>query len=319
MKKLYSMLLTIILIFAVILTGCKSNKEEKKSEGEKPPSSLEELQKLTDEVLEAAMKKDWSGSLGKTKEVQTKWNELYPELQKKGVSKDDVDNFVKDLNTLSDSLITKTMTIPKTEEKTKSEDSKSEDSQSEGSNSQESGDSQESKPGEVSQDKSKSGESKQASTEPQISLEDKSSQEKNKDPQKTLEEVDPLLEINGEELVIVSNSVELLKHIPKFTGLFGGKIPSDVLKLKYLLYHVNISAKKEDWEAANKTMTSIEEVWKSIEPKVAEVEESLKPQIAQSIKELKEVIEEKNKALSGMKSNVSIDNVEKLVKAIKDK
>ena len=49
-------------------------------------------------------------------------------------------------------------------------------------------------------------------------------------------------------------------------------------------------------------MASIEEVWKSIEPKVSEVKESLKPQIAQSIKELKGVIDEKNKALSEMRA-----------------
>jgi len=327
-KRFYSILLVVILIFTVMLTGCKSGKEEKKSKAEKPPSSLEELQKLTDEVLVSTMKKDWSGSLSKTKEVQSKWNELYPDLQKKGVSKDDVDNFVKDLNTLSDSLIVKTLAIPKTKtEETKSEESKSEESKSEEGKSEESkseeGKSEESKSEESSKESTgspKSGEeSKKANAQVQVSMEEEGSQEKNQDPAKALEEVDPLLEINSEEMVIVNGSIELLKHIPKFTGLFAGKVPSDILMLKYLLYHVNVVSKEGNWNETNKTMVNIEEVWKSVEPKASETDESLKTQIAQSIKELKGVVDEKNQTLIGMKSNSTIEILEKLVKAFKEK
>ncbi|MPW26819.1 hypothetical protein GC105_13610 [Alkalibaculum sp. M08DMB] len=286
MKRLYIYLFIIVLLFTTITMGCNRKEEEKKAENEKPPSTMKEFQKLTDQVVESTMEKKWADSLTKTKEIQSKWNELYPDLQKKGISKDNVDSFVKDLNVLSDALIAKTLELPAVEIQ------------------------EESKP---PVDEQQSGEEESQQTSAQQSSDE--NEKKEQDPEKALLEVDPMLGITQQELVVVDASVELLKHIPNFILLFDAPVPAPVYQLKYLVYNTNLTSKKGNWNETDKTMKEINETWSTVETKALEANEDAKTQIDQSIKELEIVIKQRNERLVGLKSNVTIEVIEKLIEA----
>lgn len=304
------MLSLIIVLFSI--NGCKDKeKGGTKSQGQKPPSVLQELNRLTEEVVKETMKKDWSASLETTKQIQEKWSELYPELQQKGISSAVVDNFVKDFNDLSDTLIAKTLTLPRKEEENQEMKEKEKSQSSQG----QSQDSKNESGGDNSKNSVKSASSSQDSTQSKDGTQqgEEEGKEKSKDPQKSLEEIDPLFDMASDELIIVDNAVELLRHIPNFSSVFDQKVPSDVLRLKYLVYHVNVVSRQAKWLEAEDTITDINSVWDSVEARVLEVDENLKMQISQSLKEVGQVVSLHNQTLVGVKSNSTIEVLKKLV------
>ncbi len=328
-KRVFSVL--IIFVFCCILVGCTGEEEaskSKNSEKDKPPNELKELESQIDEVIENTMKKDWTASLRKTKEIQTTWNELYPDLQGKGIAQESVDGFVEDLNTLSHSLIEMTLKLPKedkkqggdqqqdSQEQTQQEgggQAQSQD-QGQGQSQQASGQSSAQSGGESEQQESGSQEQQQGG-----GGQEQEEDEINKDPQKVLEEVDPTVELNNEELNIVRNSIELEKHMNKFVGLFSRQTPADLYQLKYLIHDVNISSKEMNWAKANSSMKSILNLWSSIEPKASETDKNLNLQLKQSINEIEDVVKEKKEKLIGMKAKTSIELIGKLMNAFEEK
>lgn len=328
-KRVFSVL--IIFILSCMVAGCFRQEEATKSKNDtkdKPPSELEELQDEIDQVVENTTKKDWTTSLTKTKDIQTTWNELYPELQGRGIAQESVDGFVKDLNTLSNSLIDKTLKLPKEEEKGGNQEQGSQEQSTQGGGGQSGGQgggtggqgqgqAQQANSQAVSQNSQGQGEQGGGGE----NMEQGASEEEkiNKNPQKALEKVDPTVELNSEELNIVRNSIELQKHMNKFVSLFSVQAPADLYQLKYLLHDINISSKEENWVKVSSSMKSTLNLWSSIEPKALERDKNLNLQLKQSINEIEDVVKQKNAKLIGMKAKTSLELVEKLMSAFEEK
>lgn len=334
-KKIYLYMMIVIFMFAFMF-GCTKKDEENKSEDESQdvPPTLEQMQQLADEVVLTTMAQNWASSLDKAKEFQTSWNDLYPDLQKKGVKKEDVDAFVQDLNTLTDLLISKNLTSPQPakpegtgmqgqeEQQTQSKETeqKSEDSK-EGENKEgenkEGGDDQ---GGEQKEDEKKQEEQSQQGQEDKKQEEDISSiEDENKDPKKILQKIDPMISIDQENLDIINASVEVTKYIPEFMTLFKSTVPPNIYKLKYFVRHLNIASRQQNWEAVNNGISSFTQTWESVESTATEADEDLRITLNQNIEELKSVVESKKVNLIGVKSNVLIENLDNLIKKIEDK
>ncbi|RBP70172.1 hypothetical protein DES36_101229 [Alkalibaculum bacchi] len=327
-------IISALIIFALscIMVGCFGEKEatkSKNSEKDKPPNELKELQNEIDEVVKNTMKKDWTASLTKTKDIQTTWNELYPDLQEKGIAQESVDGFVDDLNTLSNSLIDMTLKLPKEKQQqggnqeqgsqqqtTQQGGGQGEGGQGGGGTNQEQSQKASSQPS----NQSGGGQSEQQGGGEQGGQGGSQQQDQiNKDPQKALEKVDPTVDLNKEELSIVRNSIELQKHMNKFVSLFNVQAPGDLYQLKYLLHDINISSKEINWEKVNSSMKSTLNLWGSIEPKALEADKNLNLQLKQSINEVEDVVREKNEKLIGMKTKTSLELIEKLIKSFEEK
>ena len=333
LKKRLRIHIIIICILCFIIVGCSGGKEETKSKGNqetKPPNTLDELQIKIDEVIQNTMKKDWTNSLTQTNEIQKIWNELYPELQGKGIAQENVDDFVGDLNTLSDSLIEQTLKMPKKEKKegTSQEDSKQQQASPSGTGGQQQGggQGQEGGQGESQQVNGALSENQTGGQGDQVGghgdqagNEEQQNEEINQDPKKALEEVDPTVELKQEELKIVRNAVELQKHINKFASLFSGKTPPDIYQLKYLIYDINISSKEGNWEKANTSMKNTQNLWSSMESQVEEKDKKLKLQLKQSINEIEDVLKENKNYIVGMKVKSTLELIEKLKTTFEEK
>ena len=333
-KKIY---IFILLFFLCFITGCNSKEEEEKesgSENQKPPYALEKVQQLSDEIVNSTMGQDWPGSLDKVKELQTNWNELYPDLQKKGVAKDDVDAFVSDLNTLTDILISKTMNVPQTQQDQgqKDEQQKQEPGQNggsgsdqeqqerEGSNSQgqeEQG--EEEQNGQDEEKQKEQGEEKNEQGEEKEQEQGDSKEGEKKDPQMILEDINPIISVAETDLQIINASVEVTKHIPEFMDLFKSEVPSELYKLKYFIRHLNVSAKLKNWEAVSSDVEEFEDTWNSVKSKVMETDEDMKIKLEQNFNELKDVVNSQNANLTGVKSRLTIENIESVIKNFKEK
>ncbi len=313
-----------LIIFLCLAMGCNNDKkeEDKKSENEdqKAPNSLEQLQQLSDEIVTSTLGSDWPGSLGKVKELQSTWNELYPDIQKKGIKKSEVDAFVSDLNILTDYLISKTLKLPPEAaskgQKSQEEGQKQEPSQ--GSESEQGGQEQ----GGQEQGGQEQGGQEQGGQEQggqEGGQEQDQSSEEKKDPKKVLDEINPIISVAKEDLIIINASVEVTKHIPEFMSLYTSETPPDLYKLQYLIRHLDVAAKLESWDIVSEDFTSIEETWDAVKTKVMETDEDMKIKLEQSIGELKDVVHSKRINLIGVKSKLTLDNIESVIKKLKEK
>ncbi|MCG8482911.1 MAG: hypothetical protein MJA31_06340 [Clostridia bacterium] len=334
-KKVVICVYIFVLILLIgLITGCGGKEEEEKSERGAPdlPASFDQLQELSDEIVTKTMAKGWAESLDNVKEFQSAWADLYPDLEKQGVSETDVDAFVKDLNILSDLLISKTLNLPQKppekpssqeEEKKPEEDSGQEqEKESESGGGQEGGE-QEGGEGDTKKDAQKEEEKQKQEPESGGQQEEQDSEqssmtEEKKDPKKVLEEIDPILSATNEELIIVNAAVEVTQHIPKFMTSFKNPVPPDMYKLKYLVRHLDVASKLGDWETASGDMTSLSTTWSSLQPSAVEADPDLKIQLNQSIEEMKDVITSKNANLTGIKSKLVIEHIDALVKKMKE-
>lgn len=310
MKKTFSVYILLICITLIIFSGCKGKDQDKSQKGEnKAPQALEDVQTLSDEVVKAAMIKDWPTSLSKAKELQTKWNELYADLQKKGISETNVDSFIKDINKLSDALISKTMTMPKTEV-TKTEGGQQQLQQQQGNQqNQQQGDQQNQQQGSQQQGSQQQGNQQQGQQQTEIQP---------SKSQKILDEVDPTLSASEEELSIINDSIELMSSIPTFMGMYGGTVPADIYKLKYYVYHISITSKMGNWDEAITSINKMMEIWDNMELKISKIDEEQAIQIKQSLKELNTVVEERSLRLIGLKSNNAIEYIESAIKSFEE-
>lgn len=308
-----------ILIFIVIfmmslLISCKGKDEGNKNaqDNSKVPSSLEQVEKLSEEIVKTTMDKDWPKSLDSANELQIKWNELYAQLSKKGVLDTTTSEFVEDLNKLSDALITKTLTLPRT--KIVKEDSGDQEKSTQGSTQQTQqgqsmGDTQQ---GQSDMQQQGQQDSQSSQEQQQLKIEPTESQ-------KILSKVDPTLIATKEELEIINYSIELTKSIPSFMGLYSSDVPPEIYTLKYLIRHLNLSAKLENWEEAYTTGEKIIKNWDTLELKMIKKNEELAVQIKQGIKELEEVLVDKNTKIIGMKGNNILEYLDESVEIFKDK
>lgn len=339
LKKIY--IIFIILLLGIIITGCsdKGSEEEDKSETQSVPSALEQVQQQSDEIVTSTMEKDWAGSLEKAKELQSTWNELYPDIQKQGVKQEDVDAFVASLNTLTDHLISQTLNLsqksaeeekkdeqtPGQEQEQKSEQASEGENKEEESGEKESqGQEQEQKSEQASEEENKE-ENKEEKSEEQDSqeqaqsTESQSAEQEKKDPKTILSEIDPIISASEEDLVIINSSVEVTKFVPKFMSLFETPVPPNIFKLKYLVYHLHVASKLGDWDIVSADFKSVTETWESVQSKVLETGADLKTQLAQSINELEDVINSENANLTGVKCNFIIEQIKSLTEKIKEK
>lgn len=334
--------MSIIMILLTIISGCnKSNEQSKSDEENKVPPGLEKLQQLSEEVVLTSMGQNWSVSLDKTNELQTSWSELYPELQKQGVPKEDVDAFVENLNRLTDSLISKNLNEP---QQAKPDDSGSKSIQEQQqSQSQKDGqeESQKQKEGQEDnqgqkedQDQGGDEEKKQSDKEDtQKEEENKQNQDQQnqktespgateaegKDSKSVLEKIDPMISVAKEDLQIINSSVEVTKYIPEFMSLFKSTVPPNIYKLKYFVRHLTIAAKQESWEEVSTSFDEFKQLWDTVESDATEADSDLKIQLKQGIDELENVIKTENVNLVGIKSNLLIGNIESLIKKIEEK
>lgn len=327
-KVVICVYILVLILFIGLITGCKGKEEEEKSERGAPdlPASFDQLQELSDEIVDKTMTKNWAESLDNVKEFQSTWADLYPDLEKQGVSEADVDAFVQDMNILSDLLISKTLNLPQKlpeEKPAPQEEEKSEDGQDQQQQSED-------EPGSKGMQQDSEGDTKKATQseeekEPESSdqkteepSEGSSMTEEKKDPQKVIEEIDPILSATKEELNIINSAVEVTQHLPKFMTSFKNPVPPDMFKLKYLVRHLDVTSKLGDWDMAISDMSNLSSTWSSLQPSAVEASPDLKIQLNQSIEELKDVITSKNANLTGIKSRLVIEQIDAIVKKLKD-
>ena len=334
MRKRICICLLLIILSGIIFSGCKGAEEENKDESNSQsiPSALEQVQQLTDEIVTLTIAKDWAESLDKVNELQSNWNKLYPDIQKQGAKQEDVDAFVSSLNALTDHLITKNLNLlQESAEKEKIDEQNSEQSpqQSEEQDPEQSPQQSEEQNPEQSPQQSEEQnpeQSPQQSEEPssQQSVEQEQDSEQTSDgekiaPEEVLTEINPIVSASQEDLVIIASSVEVTKNIPKFMSLFKSPVPPDLFKLKYLVRHLSVASKLENWDIVSADFKDIMDTWESVQPKVVEIDANLKTQLVQSIGELEDVISSKNVNLTGVKSNFIIEQIESLTKTIEEK
>lgn len=312
MKNKYLIYFVIILIFSSICLGaCKEKEEPKKEEDRKPPQSLEQVQELTEEIVNKTIEKDWAASTEKTKELHSKWNEFYPDAQKKGLPKEKTDEFNEDLNRLTELLISKSLSIPKQPDDKKKEEEDKGQKKEAGKEQSKEGSEEQGKEQEQKQEDSKESKDKE---------EDKKDKEEDKkDPKEAVGKVVPLVTASVQDLIIINSSIEVTRHIPIFMSLFESEVPPDVMKLKYLVRHIDVSSKLQEWEIVSQDIEKVLETWVYIQPKIIEVKDTLAIQIQQSLTELVQVIELKDSTLISIKSDVIIKNIEKVVEEFKKK
>lgn len=304
-----------------VLCACQKEKEEEEMEKENSrlPQTLEQVEELSEEIVNSTMKKDWAKSTQKVKELHSKWNEFYPEAQKKGLSKDKTDAFNADLNQLTGLLITKTLSITGkdfAEDYIKQQENQ--DTQDDQTQNQESQDNQE----HTNSEDQKHNEQQNSGENPaerNDENQDKNSKEKEMDPREVIIETAPLALANEDELIIVNASIQVTKHVPVFMSLFEGKIPPDALKLKYLIRHIDISSQLQKWDLASEDMSEALETWIYVQPKVIELKDTLGIQIQQGLTELAEVVSLKDPTLIHIKSSIVIKNLEDTIDEFKNK
>jgi hypothetical protein len=344
-KRIY--LILIILLLGVVMIGCQSEDKEKakeESDSQSIPSAMDQVQQLSDEIVTLTMAKDWAGCLNKVKELQSNWNALYPDIQKQGVSEEDVDAFVTHLNTLTDDLISKNLNLVQEQAKQEKTDGQSQEQspqqspqQSPAQNSQQgqeqgSQQSPQQSPAQSPQQSpaqnSQQGQEQGSQQSPQQSPAQSPGQEQgtsqssegeSKNPEEILNEIDPIISASKEELTIIASSVEVTKYIPKFLSLFENPIPPNLFKLKYLVRHLYVMSKLEDWNTVSSDFKSIMDTWESVQPQVLETDANLRTQLVQSINELEDVIESENANLTGVKCNFIIQQIESVSNTIKEK
>jgi len=322
MKNRYLIYFVIMVIFvSVFSVSCKKKEEPKKEEDRKPPQSLEQVQELTEEIVKKTVEKDWLLSTEKTKELHMKWNEFYPDAQKKGLPKEKADEFNRDLNRLTDLLISKSLSLAKQKpEGMKEEEGKEKGSKEEGSKEEESKeDNKEDNKEENGEDKGKEQKQDDSKESKDKDAKDEEENKDKEDPKKVLEKAVPLVTANAKDLIIINASIELTKHIPIFMSLFESEVPPNVMKLKYLVRHIDVSSKLQKWDIAAVDIKEALETWVYIQPKVIEVKDTLAIQVQQSLTELVEVVELKDSTLTTIKSDVVIKNIEKIVDEFKKK
>lgn len=69
------------------MSGCQKGEEKhskESPENNSPPNSLEDLQKLSEDVLTSVNKKEWNSSLSQIKSVHSKWNDFLQKQKKRG-------------------------------------------------------------------------------------------------------------------------------------------------------------------------------------------------------------------------------------------
>lgn len=319
MKKhnLFNIVL-LFLLFSMLIVGCQKKQEKSNtdsSESNTPPSALEDLQKLSEELIATVSKKDWAGGAEQIKSMHSKWNAFFADAQKKGMTAEKVDEFNKDLNTLTTLIISKAMEDSKNKaaleykktalelERDMSKGHESAQGQSGGGLSEgggASGSESESSSGGHSSQSSRQGDSS-GTSEKELTL-----------PEETLPDSYPLMTATPEELEIAHAAVKLTKHIPYMTELFKTKLPPEILTLKYHVRNIKICSKRGKWDEIKKDLEEIDEVWPRLQPKIMEKKDTLAIQFNQSVVELKNVVEQKDSTLTTIKCDIALENIKKM-------
>lgn len=314
MKKQF-LLYILLFIFIILMLGCQKSKEKSKNDSSKensPPPALEEIQNISEGIITSISKKDWNGSVEQIKSLHSQWNNFFSDAHKKGMTTEKTEEFNKDLNELTNLVISKAMEDSKSQAELnfKKDSLKSEqqlsstDSQGQGGNS---GNKEGSSEGEASSSGSKEGSSGGKSS---------GSGGENKEeftlPEESLPDNFPLMTASPSELKITHAAVKLTKHIPYMTDLFETKIPSEILTLKYLIRDIKISSKQANWELVKEDLKEIEDIWPRLQPKIIEKKESLSIQFNQSLFELKDVVNQKDSTLTTIKSDITLENIKKM-------
>ncbi|WP_058485037.1 hypothetical protein [Defluviitalea phaphyphila] len=314
-KYLFYILLCLILIIFVLAACDVSEKnlesESDSTENNSPPSSLEDLQQLSEDMLTYINNKDWSMSAKQIKSIHSKWNDFFVEAQKKGISSEKVDNFNKDLNTLTSLIISKAMEDSKAKidlqyKKTTLELEKymsKEESNEEGNNKEQSGESSEN---------SSNTSSNNSSSQNSSSSSEKDVKEEITLPEEILPDSYPLMTSTSEELEIAHAAVKLTSHIPYMVELFKSEFPSDILTLKYLLRNIKISSKQNKWDEVEKSLNEINEIWPTFQSKIMEEKDSLAIKFNQSIIELEDVIKQEDSTLTTIKCDIALENIKEM-------
>jgi|GEM_PF-701204 len=323
MKKRFNIVL-LFLLALILLVGCQKkheNSSSDSSESNSPPSALEDLQKLSEELITTVSKKDWAGGAEQIKSIHSKWNTFFADAQKKGMTAEKADEFNKDLNTLTTLIISKAMDDSKSKaaleykkaalELERAMSKGAEDSQGQ-SGSGSSGSSAGGSGGESSNSGGGAGSSGGESGQSGQNGNSGVSEKELKLPEEILPDSYPLMTATPEELEIVHAAVKLTKHIPYMTELFEAKLPSEVLILKYHIRNIKISSKQGNWDEIKKDLKEIDEIWPKLQPKVMEKKDTLAIQFNQSIVELKSVVDQKSSTLTTIKCDIALENIKKI-------
>ncbi|NLK98741.1 MAG: hypothetical protein GX272_11815 [Epulopiscium sp.] len=323
MKKHYLFNIVLLLLLSLmLLVGCQKKQEKSNtdsSESNSPPSALEDLQKLSEELIATVSKKDWAGGAEQIKSMHSKWNAFFADAQKKGMPTEKADEFNKDLNTLTTLIISKAMEDSKDKaaleyKKTALELERTMSKKSESSQGQSGGESSGGSDGSGGQSGGSGGQSGNSGQSSQSGHGggSESSEKELKLPEEALPDSYPLMTATPDELEIAHAAVKLTKHIPYMTELFKTKLPSEILILKYHIRNIKISSKQGKWDEIKKDLEEIDEVWPRLQPKVMEKKDTLAIQFNQSVVELKDVVAQKDSTLTTIKCDIALENIKKI-------
>ncbi len=290
MKKYTLKVLSMIIILLVCFSGsvgCQSKqpKPVPKEPGEdKPPQAVEELETLSEDLLKSVSKKEWSESTDQIKSIHSQWNKFFAAGQKAGLPPEVAKSFTQDLNTLTTLVVNKAMEESKKEIELEHEKTEVQL--------------------QIQMDQGKNSGDDAGGQEPSPP----------KLPKEVLPDHYPVLTSSLSELQVSEAVVELTKHIPSFIGLYKSELPPEVLKSKYYIRSIKISAKQKNWEKASIQLNKLKETWTGLQPKIIKKKEDMAVQFNQSIVELEEVTMQKNPTLATVKSDIALENIHAMSK-----
>ncbi|NMA82759.1 MAG: hypothetical protein GX962_02720 [Epulopiscium sp.] len=320
-------LLTILFLATAFLlsTGCEKKKDPKSSDQKtEKPVSLNELMQLSEELITMTDQKRWNEASEKLKTMHTKWNQFYSQGQKLGITSDQASAFGQDLNQVTHLIINKSMEEMKKnialeyeKAQIKLEMQKNMSSSSQKGQQQESGQSGTQGGGGGSmggtQGNSSGGSNGGSASSQTEGGSSNSAQAITIElPEEVLRKYEAALHPSSNDLQISDSIIQLSKHIPHFLSLYEEGIASSVLRLKYYVRDIKISGLQNDWARSEEDLKKLKEIWSLVQSSIMKDKEEVMLQFAQSIVDIEEMIKEKDAQLLSLKSDIALDNIEKM-------
>ena len=110
----------------------------------------------------------------------------------------------------------------------------------------------------------------------------------------------------------LSQTNELYKYIPAFMEHFESKSPPTIKKLSYIVRDAKYNGANNQWEKAKASIVNLRTIWSMVKTQTKKEQEKDAAKVEVSIKELEKVVNESNANLTKLKSEIAIDNLEKL-------
>ncbi len=110
---------------------------------------------------------------------------------------------------------------------------------------------------------------------------------------------------------------ELTQFISDFTAQYNSEIPPDVKRMGYFIRDAKYNGIAGQWEKSSADIDSLKSYWSIVKAQVKKEQEKQASQVEFSIYELEKVVKQSNLTLTLLKSDIALDNLNKLEEAFR--